>query len=117
VKPLCRVLMSFTAFLCFLPFALSQSATFEASSGNTVLKSEPSNLLAFALTSGNDFFKDNNKNNSKTNKCDSRDYGWDNNCAKAVPEGGTALMYLLLAGLACVGGVVLRSRREVSVRQ
>jgi len=29
----------------------------------------------------------------------------------AVPEGGTAALYLLLAGLACFGAVVIRSRR------
>jgi hypothetical protein len=31
-----------------------------------------------------------------------------------VPEGGTALMYLLLAGLCCLGAMVLRSRRQAS---
>jgi hypothetical protein len=34
-----------------------------------------------------------------------------------MPEGGASLMYLLLAGLACLGGMVFRSRRQVSVRQ
>jgi hypothetical protein len=125
VKPLCRVLISFAAFLCFLSCALGQTtATFKGTgSGNTVLNSQPSNLLAFALTSGDDFFKsdknnnNNNNNNNQGNQCDSREYGLNNKCAKAVPEGGTPLMYLLLAGLACLGGMGLRSRREVSVRQ
>src|ERR1017187_518197 len=34
----------------------------------------------------------------------------------AVPEGGTALAYLLLAGLACFGAMVLRSRRQLCAR-
>lgn len=35
----------------------------------------------------------------------------------AVPEGGTSLMYLLLAGLSCVGAMVLRYRRQAGVRE
>lgn len=31
----------------------------------------------------------------------------------SVPEGGASLAYLLLAGLACVGAMVLRSRRQM----
>jgi hypothetical protein len=33
----------------------------------------------------------------------------------SVPEGGTALMYLSLAGLSCMGAMALRSRRRASV--
>jgi hypothetical protein len=119
VKPLCRVsvLVFFAAFLCFLPSAFGQNTANSkvTRNGPTVRNFEPSNFLAFALTSGDDFFKDNKVN--KDNKCGSRDNGWDNKCAKAVPEGGSPLMYLLLAGLACLGGMVLRSRQQVSVRQ
>ena len=101
-------LVSFAAFLCFLPCASSQSTTNlkVAGSGRTVLNAEPSNVLALALTKGDDFYKNNNKNGST---CDG-----GNKCA-AVPEGGTSLLYLLLAGLACLGGIVLRSRRQISL--
>jgi hypothetical protein len=34
----------------------------------------------------------------------------------AVPEGGAAFAYLFLAGLACFGAMVLRSRRQVGAR-
>ena len=32
------------------------------------------------------------------------------NCSQQVPEGGSTAMYLLAAGLACVGAMSLRSR-------
>jgi hypothetical protein len=117
VKSFCRIsgLVSFAAFLCFLPSAFGQStANFKAtSSAHTVLNVEPSNFLAFALTSGEDFFKDKKK---KDDGCDSRDDKWGGKCGP-VPEGGTSLMYLLLAGFSCLGGMVLRSRRQASLRQ
>jgi hypothetical protein len=40
--------------------------------------------------------------------------GWggsNNGGCKSVPEGGTTLTYLSLAGLCCLGAVVFRSRR------
>jgi hypothetical protein len=109
VKCLYRVsfLVSFAAFLCFLPCASGQSNLKVTDSGPTVLNIEQSNILALALTKGDDFYKNNTKNRSI---CDG-----GNKCA-AVPEGGTSLMYLLLAGLACLGGIVLRSRRQMSLR-
>ncbi len=116
MKPLCRVsvLVSFAVFLCFLPSAFGQRTgnLKVTGSGHTVRNFEPSNFLAFALTSGEDFFKD-----KKDKKCDASNGGWDNNCPKAVPEGGNSLMYLLVAGLCCLGGMVLRSRRQVSMRR
>jgi hypothetical protein len=41
--------------------------------------------------------------------------GYGNEKCKALPEGGTALMYLLLAGLSCLGAMFLRSRRQASM--
>ena len=38
-------------------------------------------------------------------KCQPQD-----NCYQAVPEGGSAAMYLLAAGLTCLGAVFIRSR-------
>jgi len=122
VKPLCRVsvLVSFAAVLFFLPsaFGLNAANSKLAGSGPTVRNFEPSNFLALALTSGEDFFKDNkDSKDKKDNGCNASGQKWGNNCSKALPEGGTSVMYLLLAGLACLVGMALRSRREVSIRQ
>jgi len=117
VKSLFRLsgLVSFAALLCFLPCASGQSTANVqvTNSGYTVLNVEPSNFLAFALPKGDEFF--NNDKNSKGG-CDSTNDKWGGKCA-AAPEGGTSLMYLLLAGLSCLGGMVLRSQRQVSMRQ
>lgn len=119
MKPLRRVsgLLTFAAFLCFLPCAFGQNtATLKAvGTARTILSLGPSNSLAFVLTSGDDFFG-NDKKHKNNDGCDSRDNYKGSKCA-AVPEGGTSLMYLLLAGLSCLGGIVLRSRRQVSMRQ
>ena len=46
------------------------------------------------------------RNPSKSGgKCQPQD-----NCSQAVPEGGSAAMYLLAAGLTCLGAVFIRSR-------
>jgi len=34
-----------------------------------------------------------------------------------VPEGGTAVLYVLLAGLCCAGAIVVRSRRKASLSE
>jgi hypothetical protein len=34
-----------------------------------------------------------------------------------VPEGGTTLMYVLLAGVGCLGAMALRSRRKAAVQE
>jgi hypothetical protein len=34
-----------------------------------------------------------------------------------VPEGGTTLMYVVLAGVGCLGAMALRSRRKVALRE
>ena len=34
-----------------------------------------------------------------------------------VPEGGTTLMYVLLAGVGCLGAIALRSRRKAATRE
>jgi hypothetical protein len=119
VKPLRRVsgLLTFAAFVCFLPCAFGQSTVNLRAAGtvHTILSLAPSNSLAFVLTSGDDFFS-NDKKHKNNDGCDSRDNYKGSKCA-AVPEGGTSLMYLLLAGLSCLGGIVLRSRRQVSMRQ
>jgi hypothetical protein len=89
------------------------------------------NLLAFALTSGKDVYDKGGKGNNGGGN------GWDNNGGNGggscgygricepqppspnahIPEGGAPLMYLLLAGLACLGAMVLRSRRQASMSE
>ncbi len=34
-----------------------------------------------------------------------------------MPEGGTSWMYLLPAGLCCLGAIILRSHRKAGVRE
>ncbi len=49
-------------------------------------------------------------------KCDSNDlYDSKKKCA-AMPEGGHALMYILLASLTCFGAIALGSRRKTGAR-
>ncbi|MGA7422096.1 MAG: hypothetical protein WBW77_05375 [Candidatus Sulfotelmatobacter sp.] len=114
--------------MCFLPSTFGQSrANVKATSAtHSVLNYEPSSLLAFAFTSGHDLYNNNGKggnggygNGGYGNGGNGK--GGDGNggtcsyspskggdkCA-AVPEGGTPLMYLLLAGLSCLGAMVLR---------
>ena len=137
MKSLCR-LSSFVAFavlLSCLPCAFGQSATNIKATGaaQSVLNYAPSSLLAFALTSGHDLYNNNGKGGKGGNGgygnggYGNGGYGNGGNgggcgysdvkaekCA-AVPEGGTPLMYLLLAGLSCLGAMVLRSRRQASM--
>jgi hypothetical protein len=132
-------LVVFAALLCFLPSAFGQSpASRKATSATpSIFNYQPASFLAFALTSGNDLYNNNGKGNKGNNggngnggygKGGNGGYGnggygnggkgpvcaYGEKCA-AVPEGGTPLMYLLLAGLACFGGMVLRSRRQASM--
>ncbi len=107
--------------LCFLPSAFGQSPVNSAT--HSVRTYQTPNFLAFALTSGSDLYNKGGKSNNGGGN-----NGWNNNggnggacsysdgkgekCA-AVPEGGTPIMYLLLAGFSCLGAMVLRSRRQV----
>lgn len=114
-------LVAFAALLCFLPSALGQSSANSraTSATHSVFNYQPPNLLAFALTSGNDLYSNNGKggnggygnggNGGKDPVC-----AYGEKCA-SVPEGGTPLMYLLLAGLSCLGAMVFRSRRQASM--
>jgi hypothetical protein len=43
-------------------------------------------------------------------KCDPHDRGQDKHCQQQVPEGGSAAIYLLGAGLTCFGAMYLRSK-------
>jgi hypothetical protein len=43
-------------------------------------------------------------------KCDPHDRGQDKHCTHQVPEGGSAAIYLLGAGLTCFEAMYLRSK-------
>jgi len=43
-------------------------------------------------------------------RCDPHDRDHDRNCPQQVPEGGSAAVYLLGAGLTCFGAMYLRSK-------
>ena len=125
--------VAFAALLCFLPSAFGQSPANRRATGATpsALNLQAPNLLAFALTSGEDLYNNNGKGNQGNNGgYGNGGYGNGGNggngnggngpvcsygekCAH-VPEGGTPLMYLLLAGLASLGAMFLRSRRQAS---
>jgi len=130
VKSMYRLsgLVALAGLLCFLPSAFGQNLANSKTAGAThsVLNYEPPNLLAFALTSGNDLYNNNGKGGKGGNGYGNGGNGGYGNGGKdpvcaygekcaAVPEGGTPLTYLLLAGLACVGAMVLRSRRQASM--
>ena len=86
---------------CFAPGTFAQGRT------NPPLASHVRTVTSYSFTS-TFIVNPIDKGQDKNKKCDPRGR---NKCA-AVPEGGSALMYLLLASLTCFGAVVLRSRRQ-----
>ena len=144
MKPVYRLsgLVAFASLLCFLPSAFGQSpaSSRATSAAHSVVYYRLPNLLAFALTSGNDLYNNNGKGNQGNNGGygnGGNGYGGNGGYGNGggscgfgricgpqppppspyarVPEGGTPLMYLLLAGLCCFGAMVLRSRRQASM--
>lgn len=110
------VLVVFAALLCFAPFAVGQGIT---ATGNSVLSQAPSAFLTVGLGPG-DHHKDwGDCGQGGNGGWDWFDGGRDNKggCGSttAVPEGGTSLMYLALAGLCCFGTMAYRMRRHESV--
>jgi hypothetical protein len=124
----------FAALLCFASSAFCQSKinVKVANSGNSVLNSAPAGFLAFTFGPGGNHIIGGNRggnnggnnggnqggNGGSQNGCGNQ--GWNDRvgggrCTQ-VPEGGTALMYLLLAGLCCAAAMVLRPQ-QAEVRQ
>jgi hypothetical protein len=98
----CSQWLVLATLLCFAPGAFAQGRT------NPLLASQVRNVTSYAFTST--FIIDPiDKGEDKHHKWCESDRG--KKCA-AVPEGGSALMYLLLASLTCFGAMVLRSRRQ-----
>jgi hypothetical protein len=85
---------------CFAPGAFAQGRT------NPLPASHVRNVTSYGFTSTFLFDPFDNRKNKKPT-CNPH----DPKCA-TVPEGGSALMYLLLASLTCFGAMVLRSRRQ-----
>jgi hypothetical protein len=88
---------------CLAPGASAQGRT------NARLASHVGNVTGYSFTS-TFMFDPLDKGENNNHKCNPHSNG-SNKCA-AVPEGGSALMYLLLASLTCCGAMVLRSRRQ-----
>jgi hypothetical protein len=88
---------------CVAPGAFAQGRT------NPLLASHVRNVTSYAFTS-TFLFDPIGKAGDNNKKCDPQGR---NKCA-AVPEGGSTLMYLLLASLTCFGAMVLRSRRQTA---
>jgi hypothetical protein len=97
----CSQWLVLATLLCFAPGAFAQGRT------NPLLASQVRNVTSYAFTS-TFLFNPIDKGEDRNHKCDPHGR---NKCA-AVPEGGSALMYLLLASFTCFGAMVLRSRRQ-----
>jgi hypothetical protein len=116
--------------LCFAPSVFGQSKVNVKvmNSGSGVLHSAPVGFLALTFGPGgnhgfggngggnNGGYGGNQGNGGNQNGCGNQ--GWNDRvgggkCTQ-VPEGGTALMYLLLAGLCCAGAMALRPQRNAA---
>jgi hypothetical protein len=128
-------LVGVAALLSFAPCAFGQgkAGVKATNSGSSVLRYAPSSFLAVVLgPPGGDRGVVGNAagNGGGGNGCGSQgwsgggrdDRGWGGGgnggggCT-AVPEGGPAFMYILLASLCCLGALVSRFQRRVGVRE
>jgi len=118
-------MIALAGVLCFAPFAFGQGtargAVASVSSGlagHSILSHAVPSFLTFA------FDRDHGRGgNGGNNGCGSQGgNGWDDrdkrnggggNC-QSVPEGGSNLMYLFLASLACFGALLVQSLRKVA---
>jgi hypothetical protein len=104
--------------LCFAPCALGQgsvSAHF-ATGGSVVLNYAAPSFLIFGPPAAP--FEPYNKYGSGCSNQGRDARGWGSGACKSVPEGGTTFMYLLLAGVFCLGAMALGSRqRDLRAKQ
>jgi hypothetical protein len=96
------------ASLCVASFAFGQTAVNSATINSRSMVTSSSVVPAL-------FVHEFDKHDKDKHDCDG-DRRRDSHC-QAVPEGGAAAMYLLLAGLTCFGAMVLRSRSQVNAPQ
>jgi hypothetical protein len=131
------------ALVCFAPAAFAQNKVNVrvTNSGSGILNMAPAGFLAFGFGPGGNRGGNNGGNNGGYNGGNNGGYGGNggnggsqggnggsqNGCGgqgfndrvgggkcAQVPEGGTTLMYLLLAGLCCAGAMVLRPQRQAA---
>jgi hypothetical protein len=103
----------FAGLLCFVPCALGQGSVSAkvAHVGSSVLNYAPPSFLILNSGVGR-LDPDHKDSNGCSNQGrDSRGWSGSSPC-RSVPEGGTTFMYLLLAGVFCLGAIALGSRRR-----
>jgi hypothetical protein len=106
----------FAVLLGLAPFALGQgSASHKSAVGNSVLSNASTAFLA--LTFGPTGDHKGGGNGGGCNQNTGRNDWWgggggNGGGCQTVPEGGTTLMYLSVAGLCCFGAIIFRSRRR-----
>jgi hypothetical protein len=109
-------IFAFATLLCFASCAFAQDTV------NAKMSVGTPALLSLSLDWGNGG-NGNGGNGNGGNGCGNQGHdgwGWggngggNGNCNN-VPEGGTTLTYLSLAGLGCFGALVFRSRRPASL--
>lgn len=113
----------FAALLCLAPYALGQS-TFHNNvkgAGSHFLRHAPSSVFVFTFGPGIDN-KGGGNGGGDDKGCGKGDQEWGRGGnggrgCKQVPEGGSALMYVLLAVLCCLGGMFLRLLRQPACAQ
>jgi hypothetical protein len=107
----------FAALLGLAPFALGQSsASHQGAVGNSVLNYAPTSFLALTFGPRGEHKGGGNGGGCNNQNAGRNDWwgggGGNGGGCQTVPEGGTTLMYLSLAGLCCFGAIVFRSRRR-----
>jgi|HubBroStandDraft_1064217.scaffolds.fasta_scaffold00281_3 hypothetical protein len=116
----------FSGLLCVAPYALGQSSVSNtAAAGTSVLSNVPAGFLTFVLGPSSDHrIGDRNGNSGCSSEAVGREaigrsngaWGGNGGCT-SVPEGGTAAIYLAVAGLCCLGAMVWRSRQRTGGRE
>jgi hypothetical protein len=106
--------VAFVAVLCFASCAFAQDKV------NAKMSVGSPALLTLTLGFGNNGANNNGGGNGCSNQ-GGNGWGWDGfgggnkGGCKSVPEGGTTLTYLSLAGLCCLGAVAFRSRHSAAL--
>ncbi len=100
----------FAALLCFSPCALGQASIHNKATGaaSHVLRYAPASFFVFTYAPASDHHRGCGDSERWSDK------GGGGKC-QPVPEGGSVLMYLLPAGLCCVGDIFLRFRQRAGV--
>jgi hypothetical protein len=122
-----------TGILCFAPHVFGQSTLHSAGvvPGYGVVNYTSASFLAFAFGPHADRAT-RNDHDGGGNGCGNQGggggngWGWERRSAwddggnggcTSVPEGGTTLMFLSIAGLCCLGALIFRSRRQDGVSE